>query len=269
MSVDEVEQQLVAKIDDARSIITLLKAVYLRESAVVVASSDGLRVTVEESKCLQANAFIQAELFQTYILTCEMICFKMNLTVCLECLNMFTSSHHAGSSTALEMRYAGVGHPLVLVLEEDGVVTDCSIETMVAEDTVTFNLENDHLLNKVILRSECLKEFFYEIDGDGDIVDIFFNSNPAYLEFISKHVKLTSKVRVGSSSDLVEMFECRRDSQSHYRHRLLKLAAKPLSQSHKISLRIDSRNFLCLQFMILMEEDVACFVEFYCSPEED
>uniref|UniRef100_A0A8C0Y0J4 RAD1 homolog (S. pombe) n=1 Tax=Cyprinus carpio carpio TaxID=630221 RepID=A0A8C0Y0J4_CYPCA len=46
---------------------------------------NGLKVTVEDSKCLQANAFIQgsAEIFQEYIIKEDTVEFQVNLTMSL------------------------------------------------------------------------------------------------------------------------------------------------------------------------------------------
>ena len=43
----------------------------------------GLKVTVEDAKCIQANAFIQEGIFQEYAIKEEQITFKINLTVLL------------------------------------------------------------------------------------------------------------------------------------------------------------------------------------------
>ena len=45
------------------------------------ASENGLKVSVEDAKCVLANAFIQAALFQQFVLREEQITFKINLTV--------------------------------------------------------------------------------------------------------------------------------------------------------------------------------------------
>ena len=45
------------------------------------ASENGLKVSVEDAKCVLANAFIQAALFQQFLLREEQISFKINLTV--------------------------------------------------------------------------------------------------------------------------------------------------------------------------------------------
>ena len=49
------------------------------------ASENGLKVTVEDAKCVQANAFLQAGLFQDFQIKEEQITFKVNLTVLLVC----------------------------------------------------------------------------------------------------------------------------------------------------------------------------------------
>lgn len=50
-----------------------------------------------------------------------------------------------------------------------------------------------------------------------------------------------------------------------YKLLLLKPCTKALSQSTKISLRMDHRGFLSLQCMILTEDKQVCFVEFLVS----
>lgn len=56
------------------------------QSATVFASSMGFKVTVEDSKCVQANAFIQEALFHEFVMKEDQITFKINLTVLLVCI---------------------------------------------------------------------------------------------------------------------------------------------------------------------------------------
>ena len=51
------------------------------QSALVFASENGLKVTVEDAKCVQANAFLQAGIFQEFRIKEEQAIFKINLTV--------------------------------------------------------------------------------------------------------------------------------------------------------------------------------------------
>lgn len=50
---------LVASMDNARNLSNILKAIAFKDHAIFSATPNGLKVTVEDSKCLQANAFIQ------------------------------------------------------------------------------------------------------------------------------------------------------------------------------------------------------------------
>lgn len=90
---DESNHQLVVKIDNVKNIYFLLKAINFQEvrlvslfssflcfpyakcllfklysillqKATCFATENGLKVTVEESKCIQASAFIQRDIFQ-------------------------------------------------------------------------------------------------------------------------------------------------------------------------------------------------------------
>ncbi len=50
---------LIASLDNARNLSNILKAISFRDHAIFNATQNGIKVTVEDSKCLQANAFIQ------------------------------------------------------------------------------------------------------------------------------------------------------------------------------------------------------------------
>ena len=91
---------------------------------------------MEDAKCVQTNAYVKSDIFQEYRLRQskeeeeEDISFAVNLGTVLECLNMFGGTGLEGGgagSPNLKMCYAGYGHPLILMLEEQGVVSDCKI----------------------------------------------------------------------------------------------------------------------------------------------
>uniref|UniRef100_A0A8B9NFD8 Uncharacterized protein n=1 Tax=Accipiter nisus TaxID=211598 RepID=A0A8B9NFD8_9AVES len=50
---------LSASLDNARHLSSLLRAVHFQDHATCFATVNGLKVTVEDAKCIQANAFIQ------------------------------------------------------------------------------------------------------------------------------------------------------------------------------------------------------------------
>ncbi|XP_020632335.1 cell cycle checkpoint protein RAD1-like [Orbicella faveolata] len=82
-SGDDSRYILVAKLDNARNLLNILKAVHFKESATCFVSNNGLKVTVEDAKCVQANAFVQSGIFQEYIFKEESATFRINLNVLL------------------------------------------------------------------------------------------------------------------------------------------------------------------------------------------
>lgn len=64
---------------------------------------------------------------------------------------------------------------------------------------------------------------------------------------------------------MMEVFDCHKTQTNRYKLLLLKPCTKALSQSTKISLRMDHRGFLSLQCMILTEDKQVCFVEYLVS----
>ncbi|XP_076034906.1 radiation insensitive 1 [Oratosquilla oratoria] len=260
---------LTAKIDNAKNILQLLKAINFKENAIIFGSSNGLKITVEDAKCVQANAFIQADIFQEFEVKEEVVTFKVNLNVLVECLNIFMGSGVPGVTPALQMCYEGYGSPLVLVLEEAGVLTDCQIRTKEAEDTLDFAFCNTSVINKIIMRSECLKEVFAELDMSSEHIEILMSPDAPYFRLSTFGNHGVNQVDIPKESDMVENFSCTQTTIYRYKLALIRPSVKPLIASQKVSVRTDERGFLCLQFMIKTEDNHICFVEFFCCPEED
>ncbi|KAK2154367.1 hypothetical protein NP493_2193g00010 [Ridgeia piscesae] len=260
---------LVARMDNARNMSNILKAIHFKDTAIVFASPNGLKVTVEDAKCVQANAFIQAGLFLEYTLKEEQTTFKVNLTVLLECLNIFGNNSLPGSVTALKMAYAGYGSPLILMLEDGGVLTDCSIKTMEPDETLDFNFCSTNVVNKIIMKSECLKEAFSDLDMTSDVVQFLLSPDEPFFRLSTFGNAGSTHSDFPRDSDMVESFQCTRTQTSRYKISLLKPSLKALMLSSRISVRTDTRGFLSMQYMIKMEDGQVCFVEYFCSPDEE
>lgn len=79
-------------------------------------------------------------------------------------------------------------------LEEGGVITDCSIRTLEAEEILDFNFSAANVLNKIILRSECLKEVFAELDTSSDLIEILLSPDPPYFRITTAGTAGDTKV---------------------------------------------------------------------------
>ncbi|XP_077988567.1 cell cycle checkpoint protein RAD1-like [Glandiceps talaboti] len=260
---------MVAKMDNARNMSNILKAIHFKEMATVFATSNGLKVTVEDAKCVQANAFLQSGIFQEFVLQEESATFKIDLTVLLECLNIFGVSTIPGVTTALKMCYGGYGSPLVLWLEEGGVLTDCTIKTLEPDEILDFNFSSANVINKIIMKSECLKEAFSELDMTSEVLQILMSPDKPYLRLSTFGNAGSTHADYPKDSDMVESFQCTQTQTNRYKLTLLKPSVKALGLSSKISIRTDYRGFLSLQYMIRNDDGQVCFVEYYCSPDEE
>ena len=257
-----------ARLDNVRCMSSVLKSVSFKDHATIFISSNGLKVTVEESKCAQVNAFLQSTLFQTYSFSSDTIVFRINLNVFMECLNIFGGA--AGQSfTSLKMYYPGEGQPLGLVLEEGGVITECHIKTLDADEILDFNFSSVGVENKIIMKSECLRDAFNDLDVSSEVIEIVMSPDSPWFRLSTFGHAGTTSNEYPKDSDMVESFECTRTQANKYKLTLLKPSINALLQSTKISIRMDGRGFLSLQYMIKTEDDNTSFVEYLCAPDED
>uniref|UniRef100_A0A3Q2X0H5 RAD1 homolog (S. pombe) n=1 Tax=Haplochromis burtoni TaxID=8153 RepID=A0A3Q2X0H5_HAPBU len=296
---DDEQYVLVANLDNARNLSNILKAITFKDHAIFTATTNGLKVTVEDSKCLQANAFIQAEIFQEFTIREDLVAFQINLTVLLDCLNIFGGTttpgkihknkrikkklhlrwdstcflsvfcDAAGVSTALRMCYKGYGYPLTLFLEEGGVVTVCKINTQEPEEPIDFEFCSTNVTNKVILQSESLKEAFSELDMTSEVLQITMSPSQPYFRLSTFGNAGNAHYDYSKDSDMMELFKCTETQTNRYKMSLLKPSTKALALSCKVSVRTDNRGFLSLQYLVRNDDGQICFVEYYCCPDEE
>ncbi|XP_028658313.1 cell cycle checkpoint protein RAD1 [Erpetoichthys calabaricus] len=260
---------LIASLDNVRNISNILKAIQFKDHATFLATSNGIKVTVEDSKCLQANAFIQADIFQEFIIKEDSVMFRVNMTVLLDCLSIFGSSAVPGMTTALRMCYSGYGFPLTLFLEEGGVVTVCKIKTQEPEETLDFDFCSTNVVNKVILQSDSLREAFSELDMTSEVMQITMSPDKPFFRLSTFGNSGSTHCDYPKDSDMMEIFQCTQTQTNRYKISLLKPSTKALALSCKVSVRTDNRGFLSLQYMIRNDDGQICFVEYYCCPDEE
>jgi len=260
---------LAAGMENARILSNILQAVHFKDHAIIFATSHGLKVIVEEAKSMQGNAFIQASLFQPYELNEEQATFRVNLSVFLDCLNMFGKSEAAAAPVGLRMFYKGYGHPLELMLEESGVVTDCRLKTMESSELLNFDFNSTNICSKIIMNAECLKVAFSELDMTSDLLEILISPEDPYFRLSTFGISGSSTQDFPQDSDMIEAFLCHKHASHRYRISLIKPCIRALSVADKVSVRIDYRGFLSLQFLIKNEDGQISFVEFYCCPDEE
>lgn len=266
MSDNVSDYKLVAKLGSLKTVVHLLKAINFKETATCFATENGLKVTVEDSKCVQASAYIPSNVFEEFNLK-EDVIFKMNLSVLVECLCMFWSTIiMSGSNVALELFYKGVGHPLSVLIEENGVITDCSLKTQNPDELLDFHLEPENVFNKVVLQTELLKDILSELDNTSEFIELLLSPEAPYFSISTNGLAGLFHIKLPHDGELIDNFQCTSLATTSYRLSHIKPAMKALSYANKVSLRTDECGLLCFQYMVKTDEGRTCYIEYYISP---
>lgn len=268
---DEADKYLVyAKLDNAKLLHQLVKAVSFKDHAIFCALENGFKISCEDAKATQGIAFVHSDLFQEYSVKEECVCIKINLSILIECLNIFGTVSMNGVSTALKICYEGYGHPLVLFLEDNGIITECSIKTLETESLVNFEFDFDRVVNKVIMKSECLKEALYEIEGSNDIIEIVISYEKQFFRLSSFGVIGDTHIDIPKTSEFIEVFDCKETQIFRYKLNFIKNSLKALAASSKVAIRIADSGVMSIQFLIpITDMNKMAFVEFYFCPDEE
>ena len=230
---------------------------------------------MEDAKCVQSNAFVKSDLFQEFNLQAgrgeedgtEDLSFTINQKVVLECLNCLAGDG-PNSGPSVQLCYAGYGHPLTILLEDRGVISDSQIHTRDAEECLDFNFANANVVSKIIMNSNLLKDILSDLDTSSEYVQFIISPQEPNFSIKTSGPAGEVMIKVPKTSDSVEHFSSSSTSDARYKLPLVRHGMKPLGLSEKVSVRMDDRDFLCLQYMVRTDSGPA-FLEYYCAPEED
>jgi len=78
--------------------IVIRQCSYIIQTAICIGSKNGLKITVEDAKCMQASAYIPTTVFDDFELK-EDVTFSINLNILVECLCMFWPASQEDSIT--------------------------------------------------------------------------------------------------------------------------------------------------------------------------
>jgi len=267
---EEVDFVFLCKIDNVRIITNVLSALQFKKEgqfATVIISSNGIKFTVEENQSFQGNAFLQQDIFQEFKFNGDehqFEQFRINLSILLDCLNIYGTS----SFVAMQMGFGGYGHSLVVMLEENGVITHCGLRTLDSEIIHNFNFRGFPIPNKLIMDAELLKDAFDELDWSSQQVSILLSPDPPYFRLSTVGPSGSCQVDYPKDSEVFEVFDCSRFQMNNYKLSLLQPAIKALALSHKTQLRTNEIGILSLQHMIKSEDKTISFVDFFIVPDE-
>lgn len=274
----------VGKLTNVKILQQIFKLIGFNDDACLYLKDTGLKMTVEDAKTFQANAFIQSNLFQEFkIGEDDDFGFTISLSTLLECLSIFGASNPNSvlssaasiqsvlssiSMTSLVIHYGKYGDPLSMWMEEDGVVSKADIPTQEVKETLYFDFSKPKIAAKIQMLTEHLKDLFAEFDMSSEVLEIEIDPDTKTLSFSTFGTCGQVSISLPHDSEIVHIFECNKKVKAKYPLNLLKNAIKAIVMAEKLSIRVDTQLVLCMQYLISYNEG-KCYLEFFCAPEID
>ncbi|XP_011868107.1 PREDICTED: cell cycle checkpoint protein RAD1-like isoform X2 [Vollenhovia emeryi] len=213
---------------------------------------------------MQASAYIPSAVFDEFELK-EDTTFSLSLNILVECLCMFWPTSQE-DSVAVQMFYKGTGYPVSIIIEEDGVITDCSLKTLEIDALLDFHLDPENVVNKVVLQTELLKDIVAELDPTSELVEFHLSPKKPFFRISTEGLGGICHVDLPHDSDLIDTFQCTSTTTSSFKLTHIKPAMKALSCANKVSIRINNTGLMSFQYMIKTECGQTCYMEYYISP---
>ncbi|EDW59676.2 cell cycle checkpoint protein RAD1 [Drosophila virilis] len=257
--------KLVCRLEHIKTFYSSIKAICFSDFGTLQASEDGLLITVEQGKSIQATLFIAPAFFAEFKVD-GAPSFSVKINVLAECLSLFGLS-----DCSIKMLYKGEGAPLLLLLEphdDDQVSTECSIKTTNVEEPMEYELDlNSSSLNTIFMRGPDLSNIFHELDKAADEYE--FTISP-----LKPHFKITtlgvmqaeSSVEVAKSSDMIILFNCRETTVARYKCQQIKLTNKAMQVATKVAIKTDASGLLEMHFMMQSDDQEEMYVRFFITP---
>lgn len=223
----------------------------------------------------------------------SVIFFSLNINTLLDCLTIFggfqltnlstvknTQKNDKNSNseiniidtsksrTTLKMECKSSTGRLDLLLEDNGVITVCKLNTYEFNETSEIEtlFQQYELINQLILNSKWLNDAFTTIDNTYDEITIRISQKAPYFEITATNVMGTTKIEYSKNSEVIETFNCNATSIFSYKYSLLSNMFKALTLSTKTQIKTNSEGVLQFQFMIPTIDTSVCFVDYIIIP---
>lgn len=171
----EEDAVLYGRLDSVKPLIDALSCIYSaahKGQDVMMTSHEpqgGIRFTVEEAGCLLASVILPRRAFVEFRCNDSAVRLRLNLSLLLDCLNIFGSSSAERFSASVQIRYAGEGHPLVVRLRDGEADSVCELVTLDCADAddTDFQFHAHDMVNMAVVDSEALRDALAELDYGG------------------------------------------------------------------------------------------------------
>ncbi|CAO3681853.1 unnamed protein product [Rhizopus stolonifer] len=207
--------QFFGVVKSVRTLLTLIKAINIKNTATCYISDEGFTLTVEESRCVKATAYLKRHLFQIYIKQQQEIdMFGLTLNTLIDCLGLMLP-HNFQSSDTCDIQYDGPGSRFSLK-RYDRVhkkTSACNIIPMQPEEESVDSLlgNTDIHTQKMISKSDWLSDFLGGLDKSCESIAFSFSPHGTPFTFSAIGPGISSETSYPEHSEPFINFECDRD----------------------------------------------------------
>ncbi|GMF22989.1 unnamed protein product [Phytophthora fragariaefolia] len=261
-----------------------------------------------KGKSLQVKTSIGRELFESYAFGAapqthealddeddeddEQLSFALDVNLLIECLSMFGPA--ALATTSLRMTYEPESASLLLVVEDSGVMCECSMQVLEHEGGDMGQLEFESafeqsaVVARCIMQSEPLRDAFaelYDLPSAASVTIAMADADSRSPDDTSEAKCLSLSATSGTGSCEIDFaptstafieFSCASSADGDYSGgcaatfhvAVLQQAFKALAHSNETFLRMNGDGFLSIQHMIESGSGDKAFVDALISPED-
>jgi hypothetical protein len=201
--------------------------------------------------------------------------FCINLATLMDCLTIF--GPNAALSTAVTMSYDSLDATFVVELENDGVLTRCTVRTI--DDSVENHHESwSQMTNafratdevcKAMLKSECLKDALLDLQemaqAGAAVVKVFMSEAAPYFRLSASGNLGNLEVEFNKTAELFTIFDCQGTYEWEYQLEALLLGMRALMHADQTYLRINDEGVMCIQHRVHCGADPS-YVDFLMVP---
>ncbi|CAI2349171.1 unnamed protein product [Caenorhabditis sp. 36 PRJEB53466] len=254
---------LEMKKENVREMAQVIKTILFKEQGTIHAFDKGIKITVDDAACQQANLFIDATFFSNFHVREENIAVKWPIKHIFEFLNI-----PEGSSNSCKFSYNGMFAPLNLLIEDsEGYVMRGRLNSTMAEQELDFEFQDATVLATFMLKTQVLKDVFKDFDETSRLVKIEFMKTQICFSTDGEVGDIT--VSIPSKSLQMETVKCVEEVEFSYKLTLLQRMVIALGMAAKVVMRVDDRGVLCCHFTIDHGDNRQSYVEFLTVPDID
>lgn len=279
---------LEGKLENVKWLVDALSCIYSsahkgQDVKIRLHSEGGLRFLVQHTGVLQASVIIPAVAFSSFRAVDDSIQMMVNLSLLMECLNLFAAGVSATPVSA-HIWYGGEGSPLFIRLWDGDADTVCELKTLAIDDdndydghggnialaagvdlrlTLDLGFYNYEVVTAVVMNSDALRDALSELDYCGattaeirlaPVAPRFTLSSPAAsiasinLDGLGEEALCTVELPepTDRNIEMFQSFQCKRTQCSVYKLQHLARCRQGLGSSETCKVQMNAEGMLSI-----------------------